>query len=497
MRARTVTRGFNYFFAGAIFLLSLLFIVRHTSVQPTIGLGVSGVGVGLLYVLASFLKVSSQAKLLMMTFSVIMTMYAFEGFLHWFGNPLDYDNQRYMAAISAGTKFDRRDELQIYLDEKAQGKDVYPFIPSSNFVKKSRMDTIKGKTFFPVSSIASVATIYCNESGEFVSYVSDEYGFNNVQSIWGEKLQIAIVGDSFAQGACVPQNKTVAGLLRKSYPKTLSIGSSGNGPMLELIGVKEYLKSAEPQTVIWFYFEGNDLLDLQDEKKNPFIMQYLNSDFSQDLMSRQADVDKVRKAFVKGLEKLRAASVQLEKKPQSELWQFIRLYELRRLIGLTFEGDSAELPSAVVEKSNERAKSSKTTQQQNPDNWQDGHEPTEEETKRHYEEMIAELAQNLPLLRSIIDDAQRTINSWGGKMVVVYVPQWERYKYDTADTAFQRQDVLPIFKALNIDVIDLHPVIEAQPDPLSLYRFRLNGHFNEKGYQLVADTIKAYLDQDQ
>ena len=323
MHAKAIARGLNYFFAGVILLLSILLFVRHTTVRPTIGLGISGLGIGLLYLLASFLKPSNQAKVLMMTFSIVMSIYAFEGFLHWFGNPLDYDNQRYMAAVLSGGKFDRRDVLQIYLDEKAKGKDVYPFIPSSNFVKKSPMGTIKGKSFFPVSSIASVATIYCNESGEFVSYVSDEYGFNNVQSIWGEKLQIGIVGDSFAQGACVPQNKNVAGLLRKSYPKTISIGSSGNGPILELIGLKEYMKSAEPETVLWFYFEGNDLLDLQDEKKNEFIMQYLNTDFSQNLMARQADVDKVRKAFIKGLEILRDASVKVEKKPQSELWQFI------------------------------------------------------------------------------------------------------------------------------------------------------------------------------
>ena len=77
MHAKAIARGLNYFFAGVILLLSILLFVRHTTVRPTIGLGISGLGIGLLYLLASFLKPSNQAKVLMMTFSIVMSIYAF------------------------------------------------------------------------------------------------------------------------------------------------------------------------------------------------------------------------------------------------------------------------------------------------------------------------------------------------------------------------------------------------------------------------------------
>lgn len=39
-------------------------------------------------------------------------------------------------------------------------------------------------------------------------YDSDKHGFNNPKGIWaGEGLEIAVVGDSFTQGFCVPQGQ--------------------------------------------------------------------------------------------------------------------------------------------------------------------------------------------------------------------------------------------------------------------------------------------------
>ena len=43
---------------------------------------------------------------------------------------------------------------------------------------------------------------------------------------------------------------------------------------------------------------------------------------------------------------------------------------------------------------------------------------------------------------------------------------------------------------LNIPIIDINKELFIKyDDPISLFAFRKDGHYNEKGYQLVAETI--------
>ena len=44
---------------------------------------------------------------------------------------------------------------------------------------------------------------------------------------------------------------------------------------------------------------------------------------------------------------------------------------------------------------------------------------------------------------------------------------------------------------LDIPIIDIHSkVFDSHPDPLSLFLFRMPGHYNAEGYKLVAEEIK-------
>jgi hypothetical protein len=50
---------------------------------------------------------------------------------------------------------------------------------------------------------------------------------------------------------------------------------------------------------------------------------------------------------------------------------------------------------------------------------------------------------------------------------------------------------------LNIPIIDIRSkVFDAHPDPLSLFPFRISGHYNAEGYRLVAEAIGKRLEAD-
>ena len=86
----------------------------------------------------------------------------------------------------------------------------------------------------------------------------------------------------------------------------------------------------------------------------------------------------------------------------------------------------------------------------------------------------------------------------GAKFYFVYLPTYERYFDNNNNTNdFKNYEkIINIVKKLDVPIIDinkeLHLTVE---DPLALYPFRMEGHYNELGYRLVAETILKKIDE--
>ncbi|MEO7859282.1 MAG: hypothetical protein ABIU05_02375 [Nitrospirales bacterium] len=59
-----------------------------------------------------------------------------------------------------------------------------------------------------------------------------------------------------------------------------------------------------PKLVLWFYYKGNDLLDVAREQRSPLLMNYLATGFSQELRPLQF---KINEALVGHVEAVRAS----------------------------------------------------------------------------------------------------------------------------------------------------------------------------------------------
>ena len=87
------------------------------------------------------------------------------------------------------------------------------------------------------------------------------------------------------------------------------------------------------------------------------------------------------------------------------------------------------------------------------------------------------------------------VSEWGGKMFFVYLPQFEQYS--TGIDHIDREFVLDTVNELEIPIIDIHrEVFVPHPDPLSLFPFRMGGHYTAEGYKLVAEFISKRLKAD-
>lgn len=258
--------------------------------------------------------------------------------------------------------------------------------------------------------------------------------------------------------------------------------------MLELAVLREYVAPFTPKTVVWWYFEGNDLLEIQTEKNDSFITQYLDREFTQNLLERQDEVDQIRKQYIDVQEQTRREELmETELNPNEPVTvrRFLTLYQLRRLLGIDF------MPlSAVSSTPRPEPIRTKIAVQEEVESVK-----KEKAAKAHYNRMIEELPENLSLLKQTLVEARDTVHGWGGEFVIVYIPQWERYgNEDIEDWMFQRKEVMPLLEELEVPIIDFKDTQDAHPDPLSLYPYRINGHYNADGYQLLADTILDYLE---
>ncbi len=379
--------------------------------------------------LVLWLKDESRLNVVMVMTSVISSLYLMEFFLY--------------IAVASGSHYDTRSPYEVYLDYKNDGVDAVPSVRPNLFVSTNGVYVNKSKSLFPLAGVSGKTTIYCNEGGEYLIYQSDKYGFHNPNWVW-DKGQVSwvLVGDSFTQGACVKTGEEIAGKIRvQRKHSVINLGLGGNGPLMELAGLKEYAELMKPEVVLWLYYEGNDLTsNLQRDLSSPLLMNYLSDGYSQNLPNRQIEIDLKLKQYI-ALAELshEGILVQLEKSIQK--MRGLRLLRLRQRIGV----DRRDIEFEVS-----------------------------------------------PRFSEIMEKAKKRTTAWGGKLYFVYLPEYARYTLKEEDqSGFRRRaEVLSIVRGIDIPVIDIHQkVFEKHPDPFSLFPFRSEGHYNAAGYSLVAQAI--------
>jgi lysophospholipase L1-like esterase len=387
----------------------------------------------------------------------------------WLNFPEDANSRVAVTRIKQGKSvdaaFDTRTRLQVVNDLREEGIRAYPDVfPAvlfqSNGQKVIRsLFTTGNDEFLPLASIANVTTVFCNESGEYIIYKSDEHGFHNPLGLWpAGRADIIALGDSYAHGACVPSDQGFVAVIRARYPATINLGVNGAGPLAMLATLKEYAANLKPRIVLWFYYEGNDLRDLDDrEKYSPLLRNYLEPTFLQNLIGRQEEVDRVLMDYLEREMKSQANSFSGE--------HFIKLHNLRSAI------------HSVVNK-------------------RPGRDGMQIELIEHLQNAgAASTESDLELFRRILEEARKTVSSWGGIMYFVYLPTWERYRLPDLASK-DREKVLSIVHELKIPLVDIHASFSKHADPLSLFPLRRYAHYNAEGHRLVGEEVLRQLQSE-
>ena len=342
--------------------------------------------------------------------------------------------------------FDFRTQKEVVDDLKKNNKNVYPSILPSFYFKEPKLFS----KILPLSGISHATTVLCNESGNYSIYQSDRYGFNNPDQNYEYYYEkVFLIGDSFVHGACVRPEKTLSSQLNINNIPSFSISYSGNGPLLQLATLIEYIP-LKPKTIIWFYTE-NDLYNLEIEKKSEFLMQYLkNKGFTQDLIYKQLEINTLWKKVLK--KNLDIVDYNEVIKEQKFFRNFFRKFER----SLFFK-------------------------------------PMKDSLKLYYEKELVQYydkrnKENLILYTEIISKVQKISNKNNSNLYFVYLPFLLNVTYPST-----KNDIIDIVEKLDIKFIDFHEYLVKEKDPKSFFPLGKHGHYNDKGYKALSDLISSYL----
>jgi hypothetical protein len=279
---------------------------------------------------------------------------------------------------------------------------------------------------------------------------SDRYGFNNPPGQWLEEgVQLLAIGDSFAFGVGVKSGKGFVDLIREELGPTVNLGCAWNGPLLELASLVEYGPMVRSKVVAWFFYEGNDLTDLELEQHSALLMRYRQDGFEQSLPQKQTIIDRLLKDYVDArLNRSKLSGVQdpvplsyVVYRDQAEEFSIDwgRVLALENLVG------------AVAVNNYGRYR------------------------------------YTFDLFREILARAAGVVESWDGGFIFVYLPGEARFHNAIAsiEADAYRREILAVAKSLDIPSIDLTPIFERYETPRSLF----DGRYSIEGNALVARTV--------
>jgi hypothetical protein len=95
----------------------------------------------------------------------------------------------------------------------------------------------------------------------------DQHGFRNDEDM--DRADVVVIGDSYVESPMLPHSVLLTTALSNTLgTPVVNLGTSGYGPEQELIVLKRYALNFRPKTIVWIFFEGNDLLQLDPEEED-------------------------------------------------------------------------------------------------------------------------------------------------------------------------------------------------------------------------------------
>ncbi len=405
-------------------------------------------------IIVSFFKREIKIKIYLIYLSSIFSLFLIEGYLNYKFVYKKLSSIEFMKTNSTkieaykkeNTKpFDKRSGYKVYKDEIKKNNDIENTIvtlTTSNYL-------LDNYSLLPLSGKSFAKNIFCNESGYWPIFKLDRFGFKNEDIVWKNDDKIALVGSSFAQGACVNISDDISGRLNfflkdnNKYTNSINLGQLGHGPISAYASLVEYNLNNKFKKVVWFFNPLHDLKALEKELENKILSKYFFiNDFSQQLIKYNNKKDEI-----------------VKKKMDKYIDFYEKKFNLITFIKLTYLRSTLEKILKIRQKEKSQFKIQKS-----------------EYDFLNFEKIISKF-KNYTEKKNI-------------DFIFVYL---HIYGNESIDNSEFKKNIFKILINNKIPIVDIENEFR-KTNYKDFYPFGMNGHYNKKGYNLVAKKIYEILD---
>jgi hypothetical protein len=407
-------------------------------------------------------KFTHKIKGFLITFIyLLIIVYSTEVLLYYFVGDeqkslINIKQKRIEIAKKKNIKYDDRSEINAYIKEKKINNNLsLPFyFNRSYFHTPIAQKEIEINKIIPFRGPINHQTLSCAEDLKYKLIQNDKYGFKNPNSIYKDNIEIALIGDSYAEGLCENEKNDISGQLRNLNINTINLGVTGSGPLLSLAILREYLSKFKPNYVVYLYFEGNDLYDLDWEKKT-YLFNYLNSNYSLNYINKTNQFETFLKNFQinknSELESVNIDGKEIIKKENTSLSILKDILEVQSIKGI--------LRSTLF---------------------------------------FDKSSIDLNLYFKVLNSINKEVKKNNSELIFVYLPSWSRYftKFNKDELIFnKKKEILSYVTNNKIKFIDFENILNMKEDKQKYFPLGFVGHYNKTGYNLIADLIKNKINE--
>ena len=396
------------------------------------------------------MKFDFKVKFLISLVSLAITILTFEIFLNVTTQTYSLES-KIQKANELDIEFDTRSVLEVLDDLNNSENSIYPnfkpkFLLVEDYYYKEGFE-VNNDRIFPLSNISNISTILTNENGYYPVVKTDDFGFTNSENMYDEEIDVILIGDSYVEGYSVFEFHSLSSNLNDFGYKSVSFGKGGNGPLIELASLREYGSALKPSKVVWF-FVHNDFRNLHYELRSDLLTKYMiDKNFDQNLINKQNEIDNFIKKYIKAEQD----EINQHAFDISKIIEIIKLSQLRVYFIDTL--------------------------------------------------MYFNSQKNYEILEKVLQNANKEVKSWGGEFYFVYLPSLQTLNNSLPDTSqnilslnkFEEKstidDIHKLCEKLNIEIIDFYSEISKLQNYKSIFPLESDGHYNEKGYRLLSDTL--------
>ena len=159
----------------------------------------------------------------------------------------------------------------------------------------------KNLDIYPLGGISNIPVKLQNIfTKKITQEYSDDFGFKNYIN-WSidNQIDFMFIGDSFTYGADVAHGEAFVDYFALKHPNTINLGCGGTGPIIQKGIFSEYVIHVKPKYIIWNLNLGNDVNSDIPEELNSYYKNYLDPNFTQNLILKQSKIDEIYKKYWK------------------------------------------------------------------------------------------------------------------------------------------------------------------------------------------------------